>query len=339
MTRDCTILIPTHNRHHYLKRCLQWFLEFGYPIVIADSSARQWESELRRHPSITYIWHPGGFDCYLPKLKMALDTIATPYMAMCADDDFILHEGIRKAVAFLEDNPDYSFAQGYSYLYQVFGARAALWPLYYPSRGAFQDDWMERVAARNDTIYYGVNRTAHLKKAVEFLVRQDFSGIVDSAVGFFDFALTSTVARQGKLKRLPVPFGLREYSPLVSAVGTRYRTIVTDKVARFYDNLIDFLSEGDRSEATRTALQRVCARDYAGQLSYDESISGALSRKRRLAFLPPAALPLAEELFRYWSALRLFLTSDFFPALGVFAHPEYPRFRALVTKALDPVEP
>ena len=60
MNSLCTILIPTHNRVGYLNRCVQWFLELGYPIVIADSSREPWQSELKENQAVRYVHCPGG---------------------------------------------------------------------------------------------------------------------------------------------------------------------------------------------------------------------------------------------------------------------------------------
>ena len=114
MNSQCTILIPTHNRARYLERCVTWFHDLGYPIVIADSSDAEWQSTLRDQAGVSYLHVPGGFEIYVRKLHAALQTIATPFVAMCADDDFITGGGLATCVEFLQAHPDYSFSQGYA---------------------------------------------------------------------------------------------------------------------------------------------------------------------------------------------------------------------------------
>ncbi len=55
----------------------------------------------------------------------------TPFVVMCADDDFITREGLAASVDFLNKHPGYAFSQGYAYTYQFFGRRPVVWPMPY----------------------------------------------------------------------------------------------------------------------------------------------------------------------------------------------------------------
>jgi glycosyltransferase domain-containing protein len=318
-----TIIIPTHNRHHYLSRCVRWFSNTGCNIIIADSTETPWVNELKDLPQVTYLHHPGGFEVYIAKMVAAYDHVVTPYAMMCADDDFTIHAAMKQSVDFLDESPSFHVCCGYHYLFQSFGPRVILWPMDYKTHDLTHEDWKERLPSATSTPYYAVVRTESMRDAFTFLLGQDFTGIESAFVGFVDTALTLMVARRGKFKRLPTPFAFREYSPVVSAQGLRPRTITSPVVARFYSALIDRLIDGDQD--AREMMLRLAARDYAGQLTYDLSLQP--SRKRQVESLPPWLQLKAEEAFRFIVAARLYAKPQFRQFLAVFRHPERKRLK------------
>ncbi len=327
---ECTILIPTHNRHSYLDRCVSWFCGHGYNVVIADSSEQEWSSAYRDNPLVTYVWDQGpGFPTYISKIKKGLDYVCTPYVNICADDDFLLSSGINKCVSFLNHNPDYSFAQGYIYAFQSFDRRIVLWPMPYKFISARQCCWITRIEQYSDTVYYGVNRTYVLKAAFVFLFNQNTSEFSNCAAGFFDLAITAITAKMGKICHVPVPFGMREYSPIVSAVGQRHKTICNPSIFLFYRNLIEFICEGRQCDE-RDRMQKFCAKHYSDCIAYDASVMEQPSRKLLLWFVRGNAIIWAEELYRRISSLRLFMTCRYLPLLSVYLKGDFWRFLAFI---------
>jgi glycosyltransferase domain-containing protein len=330
MNSLCTILIPTHNRVGYLNRCVRWFLELGYPIVIADSSGEPWQSEFKQNQAVCYVHCPGGFEVYASKLQRALAEVRTPLVAMCADDDFMTGEGLAASVDFLTRHPDYSFSQGYAYTYQLFGKRLVVWPMPYDYHDVHEDSWIMRVEQPLSTVYYGVLRTQVLRDGVGFLAKQDFGETLQGAAGLFDFCLTAYAARCGKFKRCPLPFGLREYSAQTTAVGSRFLTITSRNVPDFYRNLEVFLRGSDQAEDVRTRLLRVFARDYAGQIQYD--LLPHESKKRAVRYLPAPLAAHVEYFYRLYRAARYFGSAKRIAFLKLFFGADYARFRQFVLK-------
>jgi len=328
MTAACTILIPTHNRHHYLDRCVRWFLDLPYPIVVADSSATGWQSELRAHEGVRYSHMPGGFEVYLPKLQKGLAAIETPYVAMCADDDFITADGLTQSVRFLDAHPDYSFCQGYAYSFQAFDGHVVAWPIAYTRHDLARADWVDRVERADHTVYYGVNRTKVLRNSIDFLARQDFAEITDAMPAFVDLCLTTNAARSGKFKRVNVPFGLREYSPYIQTTGTRPATLLSRNIPDFYRNLLTWLMAGENSDAVRNRLLRVFSRDYANLIMFD--LAGGRRRKGFVALFGAALARRIEFLYRLWTATRAYASWTYGPAAKLFWHPEYRRLKQFV---------
>ena len=332
MSVGCTILIPTHNRHNYLDRCVRWFLDLPYPIVIADSSTTAWQSSYRSHERIHYIHVPGGIEVYIPKLQKGLAAVATPLVAMCADDDFITAEGLTASLQFLEAHPDYACAQGYAYSFQPFGTRVVVWPIPYDNHELVAVEWIDRVetsrATRSTT---GVHRSTVLRGAIDFVASQDFSEILDALAGFVDLCITTCAARAGKFRRIPVPFGLREYSPHMSAAGTRPPTIVSRNVPDFYRNLIDWLMADEPSPSARSRLLGLCGRDYANQILFD--LAGSRSKKQRLERFGPAFARRAEFVYRLYTAVRGYMSFAYAPAAKLLWHPEYRRLKEFILPA------
>ena len=312
---------------------MRWFSDFDCPIVIADSSASTSCGGLQSD-RIAHVHCPGGFEVYPKKLQLAFEKVATPFVAMCADDDFITMAGLQASVSFLEANPDYVFSQGYAYLYQTFGHRLALWPMVYPFHNNESDSWLARVENAKSTVYYGVNRTEAMRDAINLVARQNFTEITDAIAGFVDTALTVQMARAGKFKRCELPFAFREYSVNVSAVGRRFGTIVSRNVPDFYASLVETLVNGeDEDPEIRRRLHRLFAADYAGQIAFDLSTSG--SRKARLSGLSQSALRQAEYLFRLYSAARLYVKPEYRSFRRVFSSRDYAQFKKAILE--DPV--
>ena len=321
-----TIVIPTHNRHSHLVRSVSWFLKGGYDIVIADSTECAWQHSLQDDPRVTYIHKPGPYAVYVDKLLAALQAVKTPMTAMCADDDFILYSGLEACADFLENHEDYAFCQGYAYLFQTIAGRNAIWPMPYDYHDVESSDWLQRVIATKSTVYYGLNRTAALLEAFEFLLEVKLSRST-KAGGLVDFALTSIVARFGKMKRLTIPFALREYSTAVNVVGTRPELLLDPDLAVFFQKLLlRLMKEVDGSHfEVEKALMRIFADDFSGQLRYDLTPSAS---KRGVVCLFPKSIQEAAELGVRWkAAIQGFRRKGYLPALSLFKSKEYSLFK------------
>lgn len=321
-----TIVIPTHNRHRYLVRSVNWFLQGGYDVVVADSTECAWKHSLQDDPRVTYIHKPGPYAVYVDKVLAALQAVKTPMTAMCADDDFILFSGLEACANFLENHQDYAFCQGYAYLFQTIAGRHAVWPMPYDYHDVESPDWLQRVIATKSTVYYGLNRTAALLEAFQFLHEAKLSRSM-KAGGLVDFALTSIVARHGKMKRLTIPFALREYSPAVNVVGTRPELLLDPDLAVFFQTLLQRLvkvSDGSHSEAEK-ALMRAFAEDFSGQLRYD--LTPSASKRGIVRSLPKAIQDVAELGVRWKAAIQGFMRKGYRPALSLFKSKEYSMFK------------
>lgn len=106
---DFTIIIPTFNRHSYLKRVLEFYQNHNVNIKIFDSSTNIFNSDMLLKSNIEYIHLPNMQP--LDKFIYALEYTKTKYIALCADDDFIFIDAIKKCCNFLDKNDTYVCAQ------------------------------------------------------------------------------------------------------------------------------------------------------------------------------------------------------------------------------------
>ena len=121
-----TIIIPTKNRSDFLIRLLNYYANTGYQhwIYIGDSSdsyhaRRTIEAVkgLEGQVKIMYRQYPASteFAC----LKNLLETVTTPYAVYIADDDFLITSGIERCIEFLENNKEYTGANGQAILFSL----------------------------------------------------------------------------------------------------------------------------------------------------------------------------------------------------------------------------
>lgn len=103
-----TLIIPTHNRHHYLKRSMEYYKDLDAEVIYCDSSPVKYDGEL--YGNVKYLHLPDKK--FAEKIVVALTEIKTVFVAMCADDDFILIDSLCKGVNFLVQNKNYKTTIG-----------------------------------------------------------------------------------------------------------------------------------------------------------------------------------------------------------------------------------
>lgn len=97
-SHNFTLIVPTHNRHHYLKRSIAFFKNLEADVIYCDSSVKQYTGLMGEN--MNYLHLPDKK--FAEKILIALDYVKTDYVAMCADDDFILYSALYKGISVLE---------------------------------------------------------------------------------------------------------------------------------------------------------------------------------------------------------------------------------------------
>lgn len=209
---DVTIVIPTYNRrHHYVRRILDYLCaqnKLGSVIVVDSSQDPFPESGSY---DATYLHYP---ECgYNKKLDAAFERVSTRYALICADDDFVIPAGVRSCVDFLDNNPDYSSAQGNSVCFT-----AGRYPIDFPWMAENYDldvhgaDVISRLNTwRNRYFYlhYSVHRTKSLQDTFSLAAKFDDDRF---AVLMGEKLLNLVCLIHGDHRILPVFYQAREYA-------------------------------------------------------------------------------------------------------------------------------
>lgn len=108
MIDDLIIIIPTHNRQHYLGRVIRYYSSFPCKVYICDSSKQK--AEVETPENINYRWVPQS-NFYGKVLDVLNETISDFY-ALSPDDDFLKQETLMECIENMEHESRYSMAIG-----------------------------------------------------------------------------------------------------------------------------------------------------------------------------------------------------------------------------------
>ena len=122
MMRDFTLVIPTYNRAQQLAALLGYLetqnadcrvlvLDSSGPEVLAANrervAASSLDVEFAEFPDLEPI----------EKWRQGIHKVTTPFCALCADDDLVILEGVRRCLVSLRSNLTASVVQGYSFTF------------------------------------------------------------------------------------------------------------------------------------------------------------------------------------------------------------------------------
>jgi len=108
MKYNFTLIVPTHNRHNYLKRSIEYFKDLKATVIYCDSSENRYSGYIEEN--MVYLHLPGKK--FIDKMLIALNEVKTDFIATCADDDFVLIKTLHKGSCFLENNYSYAAVVG-----------------------------------------------------------------------------------------------------------------------------------------------------------------------------------------------------------------------------------
>lgn len=206
-----TIIIPEHNRPEHLKRLLEYFLSFNLNIIVIDSSNIKFKYLNEYNDKVTYKFYP-KMDL-ANKLFKILDLIETPYVVMCADDDFLVPNSIVKIIAFLEKNPEYNSGQGI-YLDFSYVNNNIVYSLRYKETTDLDlnsDKSSQRVSILQNNYfqyYYAVFRTKLFTKCIKSIIENSASQIRNLCL--LESYISVYSAIEGKHVILPIFYSVRE---------------------------------------------------------------------------------------------------------------------------------
>jgi glycosyltransferase domain-containing protein len=225
-----TIIVPTYNRPRELGRSLRFLKLMGNrnPVIIVDgSTAENQKINLKVvQPYLDFAillqYEPG----FHPGLRIAdgLKHAKTKYCAVSADDDFILPAGLAESAKFLEENNDYVGALGkflcLGYSYKLKGGIYFLDHLKH-IYDLKQDHFLQR--------YFFILMLTNIGCApLYFVVRRTDLALsiyekMTPTTKFSTMELISTtiILTMGKIRALPVLYGIRNYSSIATRDALR----------------------------------------------------------------------------------------------------------------------
>jgi len=155
------------------------------------------------------------------KYRLVLPDINTPFVVICADDDFLVPSSLKKAVEFLKVNPHYSVAQGYAASFEL---RDSLVHGEIKTLNCNTQRSIEHISAAERLVdhlrhysltYYSVHRTDQIWRIFE--KRAEFDKKTELLIPHFRFRelLTSCLSViQGKAKKLDCLLMVQQSHPM-----------------------------------------------------------------------------------------------------------------------------
>lgn len=302
-----TVVVPTYNRPRFLERSLVHFNRDESPlrILIADGSTD--ETKLENEALIRELGRDLDLHhlTYSPELGMisrladVLRQLDAPYVAMHADDDFMLWRGLTAVATHLEARPELVAAQGMVLLGRRQDGLVRVMPYLY--QDVLQDTPLERLAWHMRSYrptFYSVHRTSRVARA--FAEISPHEGWWPRMV---EIGLSSLIAVQGRFAHVPVLQGIREaHVQAESQKDIKWPAIVVHP---------DYSTVLDDYTRTVTAVVLERADEPRAQEADAEATVGRAVREAFLEFLKgalvPAHLPRVPSLIKQsWAVHDLF---------------------------------
>ena len=224
MLKKITLIIPTYNRHHYLTRLLEYYKDCKFTIFVADSTKQIYE--FKDNYNINYFHYPDWPP--VKKLAKVFQKVETSYVFMCADDDFIIPEAIEKCIDFLENNHDYSSAQGNYVSFKknkkiLFRLRPSLFQLLknYDINANTPEERLKQSMSSYMHLFYSVHRVKNLIDIVKLPKQYE----IEYFGGFYELTIAMISVINGKHKVLPFFYCAREIQ--LSSARTRIPPILS----------------------------------------------------------------------------------------------------------------
>lgn len=233
------LIIPTYNRPELLKRLLAYYNNYNvdFNIIIADSSNSINKKINKKYISsfsqlkILYVDKFPEKQVSHHKFGEMIKFAKSKYCVFCPDDDFIVPNGIKQCVDFLEKNSDYSVAHGTYisfYLYKnPYGSIKFWWRFIYPFNSITSSNPSKRLASHLTDYYqvlWAVRRTDVVKKAYEEFLKSKVNPYL-----FGELLPDMLTLVYGKMKKLNNFYAARQ------AFSTSYS---------YWPSLFDVIKEG-----------------------------------------------------------------------------------------------
>ncbi|MDB4349673.1 TIGR00180 family glycosyltransferase [Omnitrophica bacterium] len=319
------VVIPTYNRPYYLRRVLDYYGKYGqnYNIIVADSSSDENKKVNRKiissFSNLNILYKDGYPSKINPGIKIvdAIKDANEEYCVFCADDDFVIPNGINKCVDFLKRNPDFTVAHGCYIGFRLKKSKRKKEEFYWTPGYSYQSvtfpDARSRLIFHFSNYcptFYAVHRTDFLR-----MILKETAKFTNDTL-FYEFLPSMLSLIYGKMKRLDVLYAARETMPVFKRKRRDFMRVFIkagtydEKYARFKDCLSTHLGREarltieDSREAVDSGMSAYLSRYITGKsrnvlvgkikkvvdyLGLPHWIDSGIKRLYRRLFLPKEA--------------------------------------------------
>lgn len=172
---DITVIIPTINRHEYLKRTINIYKKNNvkFKVIVVDSTAKPLDLSFFKDAPFVKYFHKPEIKSGREAQKFALNNTFTKYCIYHGDDDFLLQFDLKFLEDFLNNNDDYSAAAGQMYSFKLKNdqPKGELLSLnHYPTINLEETTPIQRlkkISRKYTVIFFYVTHTKYLKESME----------------------------------------------------------------------------------------------------------------------------------------------------------------------------
>lgn len=281
---ELTILLALKDRTPFTFRWLSYVdhIRFPFEVCIADGglddSLQPALSDTATFPHVKYeyVRYPPdrSYADYYAKMDDALSRIRTPFVALADNDDFFAVDGLREAVDFLRDHPDYAACGGHCAVFWLNPSQARHreeepsgkhieWKCSSDAQSLSGDTARDRVwnlpRKSPQTFHYHVRRTEELRTLFHVLKESNLKDIF-----LTDQLLAFLTAISGKTQQLDTLYLARQWDSSGGAADT-HRAAFGDWLGRMLvpswsDDFTTFLNVTSTALAEQDRISRDEAR-------------------------------------------------------------------------------
>ena len=230
---NLTVLLVLKDRAEYTYRWMSYmqYINFPYPIIIADGGKNQEISNLLREnkqfPDLNFKYFRYDFDqnlsFFYSKIDDVMSKISTKYLLLADNDDFLQLEGITKSVCFMEQNPSYNSCRGLVYGVDITETKKSFSPIeqsfniMYNSKNIDDSATTSRLyyhLANYAPSWYNTYRVDNFKQKWRELKNVNFKDVF-----LMEHFLSLSNVAVGKIKVLSTPYLVRQLNPVTSCAN------------------------------------------------------------------------------------------------------------------------
>ena len=175
--KDITIIVPTFDRPEKCVNLINYLLrEFDdIKIVIVQTFRKKklnLTNELKNKKNIQLINLDPTVNLY-KKLYIATEKITTPLSCVCADDDFVTIDGIKKSINFFKKHDDFVMCKGKNISFFKYYNNRKINFTFFDSSSSYTIDnndptlRVQQLLRDHTCLVYGTFRTNYLRQALE----------------------------------------------------------------------------------------------------------------------------------------------------------------------------